>query len=384
MIAKDLDLDSLCATFEICPRFLPVLEKQRESIVPLVEGGDVTLNRDFQGMEALLRSGKDTYTMDQFVARYNSHLSPSLRFIFFNPNFPVPPRLRFSQSDTQNTHVTPQEILENNEAFTAQITDILKALSIIERGIQHSYSWRSCILNPAKLPKVECITTLSFGTSHYCMFAYGRRYICERTAIDLCYALPNLEVIDYSADTEGPPQVTISQNLVSMDLRIIADGTLFWPSAAENLTTPFWPRLQHLNVMFHPSTPTGSSYLEEVPHYEGFDEPIHSIIPRGPIKWSSSINSLLKMYHPAPVEEAMEPFLQAFGRALGAMPSMQSANVETWATCSPRHHWFLDAAVPNLPPHKAPMRRCVKCHRWGVTYLNRPSKKPYLEWQVGD
>ncbi|EGD90545.1 hypothetical protein H112_02009 [Trichophyton rubrum D6] len=169
-----------------------------------------------------------------------------------------------------------------------------------------------------------------------------------------------------------------------MDLRIIADGTLFWPSAAENLTTPFWPRLQHLNVMFHPSTPTGSSYLEEVPHYEGFDEPIHSIIPRGPIKWSSSINNSLKMYHPAPVEEAMEPFLPAFGRALGAMPSMQSANVETWATCSPRHHWFLDTAVPNLPPHKAPMRRCVKCHRWGVTYLNRPSKKPYLEWQVGD
>lgn len=39
------------------------------------------------------------------------------------------------------------------------------------------------------------------------MFAYGRRYLSERTAIDLCYALPNLEVIDYSADTEGPPQV---------------------------------------------------------------------------------------------------------------------------------------------------------------------------------
>ncbi|KFL62464.1 uncharacterized protein TERG_12450 [Trichophyton rubrum CBS 118892] len=121
MIAKDLDLDSLCATFEICPRFLPVLEKQRESIVPLVEGSDVTLNRDFR-----------------FVARYNSHLAPSLRLIFFNPNFPLPSCLRFSQSDTQNTHVTPQEILVN-EAFTAQITDIFKALSIIERGIQHRY-----------------------------------------------------------------------------------------------------------------------------------------------------------------------------------------------------------------------------------------------------
>lgn len=89
-------------------------------------------------MEALLRSGKDTYTMDQFVARYNSHLAPSLRLIFFNPNFPLPSCLRFSQSDTQNTHVTPQEILVN-EAFTAQITDIFKALSIIERGIQHRY-----------------------------------------------------------------------------------------------------------------------------------------------------------------------------------------------------------------------------------------------------
>lgn len=90
MIAKDLDLDSLCAAFEFCPRFLLELEKQRESIVPLVERGDVPLNRDFRIMEALLRPGKDNL--------YLLHIPVRGPLVLLFPLF-RPPSLPFSSLD---------------------------------------------------------------------------------------------------------------------------------------------------------------------------------------------------------------------------------------------------------------------------------------------
>lgn len=94
-------------------------------------------------------------------------------------------------------------------------------------------SWCSCItIQPYETPKMECITL---------------SYVCVREAlslwmdtIDLCYALPNPEIIDHTR----------------------------WHTLLAKTPT----------FMFRPFTPVGL--------YEGFDEPIHSIIPRGLIEWS--------------------------------------------------------------------------------------------------
>ena len=51
----------------------------------------------------------------------------------------------------------------------------------------------------------------------------------------------------------------LSYQLRTMKLRVVADETLFWPADG---STPSWPNLESLSVMFHPVSPTGAWYFE--------------------------------------------------------------------------------------------------------------------------
>ena len=78
---------------------------------------------------------------------------------------------------------------------------------------------------------------------------------------DIDQRLQMPELVDPSLHDPFSTSIRIfSQQLRTMYLCIIADATLFWPSDGG---TPHWPNLEHLHVIFHMSTPSGSWYFDE-------------------------------------------------------------------------------------------------------------------------
>ena len=63
----------------------------------------------------------------------------------------------------------------------------------------------------------------------------------------------------------------LSYQLRTMKLRVVADETLFWPADG---STPSWPKLESLSVMFHMASPSGAWYFKgpiSVGAQEGFE-----------------------------------------------------------------------------------------------------------------
>lgn len=145
---------------------------------------------------------------------------------------------------------------------------------------------------------------------------------------------------------------TLSQGLEELDLRIIADPTLFWPFAPiENKTKlavpspPTWPLLKHLRVEFHPLAPNGTWYFHH-PHsrFEYKTKPVTKE-DYPPVKKNAndsrddrdrlavlSASSLTSsdMFRTEPDRERVEPLLDAFARALRCMPAVEEAELFSW------------------------------------------------------
>jgi len=88
--------------------------------------------------------------------------------------------------------------------------------------------------------------------------------------IDQRIALPNF-VKPSRYDIFNTSPCFLSYQLRKMTLRVVADETLFWPG---DDSTPSWPNLQTINIMFHTSTPSGTWYFRGAPAVgatEGFD-----------------------------------------------------------------------------------------------------------------
>ncbi|KAK2880123.1 hypothetical protein FQN49_000537 [Arthroderma sp. PD_2] len=87
-----------------------------------------------------------------------------------------------------------------------------------------------------------------------------------------------------------------------------------------------------------------------------------------------------------PIDDVVEPLLQAFGKALGAMPALESANLETWLSWDPsvemqEEYDTLRTGVPYTLPREYGDNN----HRWGVRYSKGlGSGRRLLEWQVGE
>ncbi|PSN75520.1 hypothetical protein BS50DRAFT_644411 [Corynespora cassiicola Philippines] len=117
---------------------------------------------------------------------------------------------------------------------------------------------------------------------------------------------------------------------------MVADETLFWPVGGDG-STPSWPYLENISIMFHMSTPSGSWYFRGLPGVgatEGFDVddayPPHTTIDRD-AKDDDEICNMIWEHNCASTrspdelnDEILVPFLVAFGKATTiSMPSLK-------------------------------------------------------------
>ncbi|KAF3041659.1 hypothetical protein E8E12_001666 [Didymella heteroderae] len=128
----------------------------------------------------------------------------------------------------------------------------------------------------------------------------------------------------------------LSANLRKMEIRVMADKSLFWPH--DSSTAPSWPNLESLNVMFHIRSPSGSwyfqgppgelkrdkgDYFQEHPTYPPLDdgdsdEEWHYASAEHPRR-------NLPTFRVVPINDMMEPFLESFAKAAANMPRLKDA-----------------------------------------------------------
>ncbi|KAF1976791.1 hypothetical protein BU23DRAFT_626247 [Bimuria novae-zelandiae CBS 107.79] len=84
--------------------------------------------------------------------------------------------------------------------------------------------------------------------------------------IDQRWGLPNL-VAPSRHDLFSTSLRLLSYYLRTMNLRAIADATLFWPD--DSSTAPAWPCLEAFHVVFHMAIPSGLWYFHEHPDVQG-------------------------------------------------------------------------------------------------------------------
>jgi hypothetical protein len=129
----------------------------------------------------------------------------------------------------------------------------------------------------------------------------------------------------------------LSYQLRTMKLRVVADETLFWPADG---STPSWPNLESLSVMFHPVSPSGVWYFEGL-HDVGVDEGLEvdessyppfettedDEVADSQIEWDFQWveHHVFAQYRVKPNNKTLVPFLTAFARAAALMPSLQEA-----------------------------------------------------------
>lgn len=161
--------------------------------------------------------------------------------------------------------------------------------------------------------------------------------INESDQMDQRLAMPNLTQPG-TYDPFSSSLRILSYQLRIMDLRVVADETLFWP--ADN-RRPSWPNLESISVMFHMVTPTGTWYFQGLPGIgatEGFTITERSYPPLESTEEDESAdydiadfnwedNMFSAQYRVNPNNEVIVPFLTAFAKAAALMPSLKQARL---------------------------------------------------------
>ncbi|KAF2821353.1 hypothetical protein CC86DRAFT_459023 [Ophiobolus disseminans] len=146
----------------------------------------------------------------------------------------------------------------------------------------------------------------------------------------------------------------LSYHLVKLTLRAQLDKTLFWP---EDQSTPAWPNLQRLSVMFHMVSPSGVWYFEG-PRGEGGDltgyELDASAYP--PLETTeedkrydgndltnhrSFQDTYCFWFRISPNDDILGPFLASFAKAAANMPKLEQAVL--WSPL----RWDIDGGQPD-------------------------------------
>lgn len=182
----------------------------------------------------------------------------------------------------------------------------------------------------------------------------------------------------------------LSQRVVNLKIRACVDSTLFWPAPDDAKTEPpSWPYLKDLLVEFRPSSPSGTWYFNG-PRGEGQDatgyEVTESHYP--PVEenaedkqWDDAYDwegGRFDTYSPnmfriAPNDEVIEPFLEAFVKALENMPCLESADLFTYLSYWPRED--MGQGYPEEGTE----------YIWGLRYhFPQDGGSPLVEWRVGD
>ncbi|KAI9778755.1 MAG: hypothetical protein M1816_003908 [Peltula sp. TS41687] len=208
--------------------------------------------------------------------------------------------------------------------------------------------------------------------------------------MDQSKPIPDL-VKPLSYDSLSSALRVFSQHLTELDLRICADSSLFWPSSQEaHATPPSWPCLKRLRVEFHPASPSGVWYFQG-PRGEGRQAVGYEVTEQHypPVEeneaddewddvWSFEggryENVAPDVFRTVPIDETIEPLLEAFAKALDSSRSLEEAELFTYLSWCPSEEREREYPDPPLDEGK---------HRWGVRYLASGTSRR-LEWQVGD
>lgn len=212
--------------------------------------------------------------------------------------------------------------------------------------------------------------------------------------LDFLHPLSDAEDID---QTQSLPDLTspaaydpfsfglslLSRQLRKLDLQVVADATLFWPTEGG----AHWPNLESIHVLFHISTPSGRWYFEGPGGYGREARGIEVTSASYPAledtpedkTWDedSSENDLdlstgtsLK-FRVQPTEEVLVPFLKAFATAASHMPRLNEARL--WAPLQ----WWADD-LEEFEDYDDPQFDGWNMYlAWGITYLSASSSMHY-------
>jgi hypothetical protein len=184
----------------------------------------------------------------------------------------------------------------------------------------------------------------------------------------------------------------LSCHLRSLTLRAQVDDSLFWP---ENGSTPVWPHLQHLFIMFHIVSPGGTWYFEG-PRGEGRDTPCYGVdesaypeLPELDLTkesdcsngdWDEAGRSFedtyLYYFRISPNNAVLRPFLASFAKAAAQMHDLRKAILwcplrwdvdggddEEW-----NYERFADIDPPAPPGRDSEHSHSVDYLAWGLVY----------------
>jgi hypothetical protein len=203
----------------------------------------------------------------------------------------------------------------------------------------------------------------------------------------------------------------LSSQLRKMEIRVMADKTLFWPH--ESTLVSSWPNLESLNVMFHLGSPSGLWYFQSPSADRRYDkghllqeEPAYPPLEnnRKDDEWHfasadrSPSNS--PTFRVIPIEETMAPFLKSFAKAAATMPKLKEALL--WAPLE-FHPNVEDEEEEEEEAEEEPEEEDLDCAAialypdeslaWGITYVapgglafdggENDSSARQLWWRVG-
>ncbi|KAH6638042.1 hypothetical protein C7974DRAFT_422975 [Boeremia exigua] len=196
--------------------------------------------------------------------------------------------------------------------------------------------------NFAKATQVIQLPTLSHVNLDFIYPIYKADWVDQRLP------MPNL-VKPAMYDPFSSSLRLLSYQLRTMKLRVVTDETLFWPADG---STPSWPNLESLSVMFHAVSPSGAWYFEG-PHDVGANEgveiddssypPLETTeedeIADGSFDWEVDWDAhrVFAQYRVKPTNKTLVPFLTAFAKAAALMPSLREAALWAPLTFDPEH-----------------------------------------------
>lgn len=166
-----------------------------------------------------------------------------------------------------------------------------------------------------------------------------------------------------------------SKALTSLYVRGTLDASLLWPMPSPVTVRPFWQNLEHLNIQFHMTTPSGAWYFRAPGNPQNPNSPIHrppnAQMPPGygadeeddiaaAQQYSESENSILSGNRPSvsrlvPNEELLNPLIEAFARACLQISTLKTASLNSTIAVpfefdgrrtSTRSEWGVWFAVP--------------------------------------
>lgn len=181
----------------------------------------------------------------------------------------------------------------------------------------------------------------------------------------------------------------LSYNLRTMNLHVVADETLFWPVNSDS--PPSWPHMESLNVMFHPSTPSGSWYFKGLPGVgatEGFEVTEDSYPPLSTtgredyehdeiadLVWHNETRA--SHFRIEPDNKILVPFLTAFAKAASSMPCLKEFALWSPLRFNPPN---VDAYAGFDPKQVSNFTDCYHLSfAWGIAYT-RPGEKAYMHY----